>query len=260
MINVKQKTITPQIAEEILRKNTNKRTVKVSHVKWLASMMSDGKWKMNGDTICVNSDVLIDGQHRLMAVVKSGVTIECLVVEGLESHVFDTKDSCSRRSASDTLHMAGVENPIRVASALKVVDELTSVFSCSRLNHHFSNQDAEELLKLHPGIIESVRLNSKSKYVAASILAGCHYVFSKKSRDQADFFVGSLMSGIELDAASPIYALRERLINNKHRNSKLERRFVLMLIIKAWNAFRSGKSSRSVIIPPDGVAKLPEII
>ena len=86
------KTITPAIAQTMLEKNTGNRAINRLHVENLAKEMKFGRWKVNGDTICLNASRLIDGQNRLLAVLLSGVTIQSFVNEGLPSDVFDTKD------------------------------------------------------------------------------------------------------------------------------------------------------------------------
>jgi len=122
-MNVKLTTVTPEWAEETLKKNIGNRPLNVQHVDKLAKEMTNGRWKVNGDTICLNGSRVIDGQHRLHAVVQSGITIETLVVEGLSSDVFDTKDVGKRRSAGDTLGVAGEKNACRLAAALILIDK-----------------------------------------------------------------------------------------------------------------------------------------
>ena len=259
MITTKQVRITPEMAADMLQKNTHNRKVRDKHVTWLASMMSAGKWKFNGDTICVNGNVLIDGQHRLMAIVKSKVPIETIIVSGLPSDVFDTKDCCTVRTGADTLHMTGVESANCVAASLRVVADMTHGSPLGP-NAHLSNQVLEELLKEHPLITESVKMCRTTKCLPPSVAAGCHYMFAKKSKEQADMFIGGLLSGIGLASTSPIYILREKLISHKHGNSTIDRKFLIWLVVKAWKAFRSGKSPRSVMMPKDGSPALPEIV
>jgi hypothetical protein len=46
------KTITPQIAREMLEKNTHNRQISKLHVDELVEEIKSGRWKINGDTIC----------------------------------------------------------------------------------------------------------------------------------------------------------------------------------------------------------------
>ena len=57
--------------------NTNNRNVSEKHVARLARDMADGKWMLTHAGIAFSSNgTLLDGQHRLWAVVESGASVE----------------------------------------------------------------------------------------------------------------------------------------------------------------------------------------
>jgi hypothetical protein len=114
--------ITPQIAASFLEKNTSNRPLNNKHVKRLAREIEMGRWKLNGSTICLNGEILIDGQHRLAAVVLSGCTIQSLVVEGLDSNVFATIDAGKPRGAGDTLWLMGATNATCTAAPVRAIE------------------------------------------------------------------------------------------------------------------------------------------
>jgi hypothetical protein len=233
--------ITPEFAKELLAKNSGNRQFNEVHVRALARDMRLGKWKLNGDTICVNGEMLIDGQHRLMAVVSSGVTIETLLVEGLPSGVFNTKDIGKRRSAADTLHVGGEINCYALAAALAAIDryETQRVGSAVR----YTNMDIEELLRKHPDVRRSIRVARETKQLLRQrTLVACHYLFAKKNNDEADLFVRQLISGADLTEDDPVYVLREKLLKNSMSKAKLPDAYLMAMVIKAWNARRNGKA------------------
>jgi hypothetical protein len=80
--SVEMMDITPDFAEELLRKrHPNQRKVKEAYVEQLASAMAEGRWRWTADPVRLDSDLLvIDGQHRLSAIVKSGVTLKDVLV------------------------------------------------------------------------------------------------------------------------------------------------------------------------------------
>lgn len=95
-------TITPAIAQELLEHNTANRLVRASHVKWLVSIIRDGKWKVTHQGIAVDENgVLLDGQHRLMAIALSGQAVECMVTSGLDHSAKDAVDTHQRRTMND---------------------------------------------------------------------------------------------------------------------------------------------------------------
>lgn len=236
------RTITPAYAEELLKKNTHNRKINQSHVEFLTREMREGRWKLNGDTISINSDRLLNGQHRLNAVIKSGITIQCIVVEGLPSDVFDTIDCGSKRSAADVLSIRGEVNTHRVSSALAIIGEheLGGVTRSRR----FSSTEIEALLDKHPLIRESVRVCAayvKHRIGLPSIVDACHYLFSQKDPALAAQFFTRLMEGINLQHGDPCLALRQKLIQNSAAKMKMRARPMMALFIKSWNALREGR-------------------
>ena len=56
--------------------------------------MQNGEWKLNGKSICFDwNGRLLNGQHRLSAVVRSGVPLTTLVVRGLDPALVPTQDN-----------------------------------------------------------------------------------------------------------------------------------------------------------------------
>ena len=66
-MNVAHVVITPDYARQLLEQNTNNRPCSESHVNFLAREIILNRWKLNGSTIVLNGERLIDGQHRLHA-------------------------------------------------------------------------------------------------------------------------------------------------------------------------------------------------
>lgn len=238
------KTITPEWAEKILaEKNAGNRTMNRIHVEALAREMKRGKWKVNGDTLCMNGTRLIDGQHRLAAVVLSGMTIQSFVIEGLPSDVFDTKDVGKRRSAGDTLGVRGEKNACRLAAALILIDKYVTGRADKSVT--YANTEIEELLEKYPDARDSLQTTHATRgLITPSVLDACHYLFSRKDADLADEFVEKVLRGTGLEEGTPWYVLRERLVGNSLAKAKLSRPYLMALCIKAWNHARAGSTVR----------------
>lgn len=83
--SVRFEEITPELARVYLQFNTGNRNLRKNHVKSLANDMKNGNFEITGQTICFDEDgKLIDGQHRLNAVIESNCTVNMLVVRGLK--------------------------------------------------------------------------------------------------------------------------------------------------------------------------------
>lgn len=250
-MKVEMTTITPADAERMLQLNKGNRPVNTSHVAVLAREMKLGRWKVNGDTICMNGTRLIDGQHRLMAVVESGCTIQTLLVEGVDSDVFNTKDVGRRRSAGDTLAVLGEVETRKLASALIVVDRYMTGRMMQRVR--YTNTEVVDLLAKYPGVRESIGKTRETKrLVPNSVLTACHYLFAQRDADAASQFVVDLIGGHNLTEGDPVYVLRERLMKNALAKAKLQSCYIMALIVKAWNHRRDDNTIRYLRFRQEG--------
>ncbi len=72
--------VTPDLAEQWLKSNILNRKARKTRVRMYARDMAAGRWLFNTQGISFATDgSLIDGQHRLMAVVESGVSVTFVV-------------------------------------------------------------------------------------------------------------------------------------------------------------------------------------
>lgn len=107
-INVALITITPQMAEQMLKKNIANRKVNQANVNRIAADMATGNYKVNGETIKISPNgEILDGQHRLLACVKSGMSFQSYVVYDVERETVGTIDMGKGRSVADSLNVMG---------------------------------------------------------------------------------------------------------------------------------------------------------
>jgi hypothetical protein len=111
--------ITPDMAERILLTNDSNRALNYNRVLLYADALRRGDWKLNGESVKIGTnDRLLDGQHRLKAIIQSGIPMTTLVIKGVDESVFDTIDTGKTRTGGDTLRVMGVENATNIASAI----------------------------------------------------------------------------------------------------------------------------------------------
>jgi hypothetical protein len=240
--------ITPEWARKVLDElNPKNRAINAKHVAKLAEEMRAGRWKVNGDAIRFDLyGLLADGQHRLAAVVLSGITIQSFVVEGLASDVFDTIDSAIKvRSPGDMLGIHGELNAYRLASVLAMVDRYMTGRGDKVVD--YTNTEIEALLHKYPGVRASLQLASKARgLMPPSLLDTCHYIFSQKDKLMADEFVVKVIKGTGLAEGDPYFVLRSRLVSNSIAKASLSKPYILALCIKAWNFTRKGMRVRNL--------------
>ena len=92
-LSVEVEIISPEQAQAYLTNNAKHRKVKQKKVDEYMKEMRDGKWRLNGKVLIFDRNGrLLNGQHRLHAVVQSGVSLTTLVVRGVDPSVLETKE------------------------------------------------------------------------------------------------------------------------------------------------------------------------
>jgi hypothetical protein len=98
--------VTPDDARELLSHNHGNRRVRQTWVKYLARQIVNGKWELTSDAVGIRRDgVVINGQHRLMAIVEADVAVPMIVVRGLSAEAFLVTDRGKSRSLTDVLKL-----------------------------------------------------------------------------------------------------------------------------------------------------------
>jgi len=109
-ITVKMEKINPEVAAKYLDSFKGNRAIRQTHVNYLASQMSAGLWKSTHQGIAFNAgNELVDGHHRMWAVVMSGTEINTMVTRGLAEDDVAFLDVGLVRDTKDAAHYDGVE-------------------------------------------------------------------------------------------------------------------------------------------------------
>jgi hypothetical protein len=115
--------ITPQAAAELLASQVGNRRIKPEKVAEWTSDMQAGRWQPIPQPIMIDLDGrLIDGQHRLTAVVRSQSTVLMWVARNVPGQMRRYVDGGVTRTAADVLRMEhGVTNQISAQASVKLV-------------------------------------------------------------------------------------------------------------------------------------------
>jgi hypothetical protein len=233
--------LTPDKARQLVHDQIKNRVPSKTRVTQYAEEMKRGRWALNGQGIIVTkSGKMIDGQHRCMAVIESGVTIDALLIRGVSDAHFDLIDQGKSRSVADVL--GGVANYNKVAAGLRILYREHIGVSISS-NTRITPRDGRMLLEKHPGIVTSASWVAGHQTMRSILTSGpatyCHYRAGLINAAARDVFFERLADGIGLSARSPILGLRNALIVSN--GQKFKEQHQLALVIRAWRYYRIGK-------------------
>ena len=92
-------TITPEQAEDLLLRNDHNRSIETARVLQYAQDLRRGEWQINGEAIKVaDTGRLLDGQHRLMAILEADTPMTTLLITGMPETTQETMDQGRPRS------------------------------------------------------------------------------------------------------------------------------------------------------------------
>lgn len=249
--------LTPGLASEWLKANRNNRPLSRAHVGTLAKQMQEGHWLFNAQPIVIsNGETVLDGQHRLHAVIESGVTIEALVVYGVAEEAFTTIDTGKTRNGRDVLCMMYPDTGQSIAQSVSAAARFSILF----LGKTFARKEKIS----NPEILEFVAKNPALWRMAEDIhgwktgttplgeghATALYWLFSQKNREVATEFMKQLITGEDLRRQDAVWIARDKLIGDKSRQVRWGFIPKTKLVIKAWNAHRKGGPSNAQAVQP----------
>lgn len=261
--------VTPEIAAQILNAAGPNRPLSEKLVNAYALEMKNGRWHQTGEPIKLDKHGhLIDGQHRLNAIVRSQSTLNLLVVRGLDFESQDLMDSGRKRSLGDQLAMRGYTSTNSLAAAIGIAYVW---------QQHGRVKNAAERIPLpllfdwfsdNHEIVESVRIAMPLKHGAARFPVGLgaaiHFTMAKLSPSDADFFWEVFRKGRQVSGTESIIVFRERMINAVHekasRGSTMDNERRAAFAILAWNHWLRGNAITKLQWRPHKGEAFPKLI
>lgn len=254
---VELETITPGEARQILEGNPeNNRNLNMALVKLYQRQLENNKWQVNGESIKVDTKgYLLDGQHRLHAIVLANKPMTTYVARNLDRESFKTIDCGKTRSPSDFLKMEGFGatgvNLNVVAAAARIVMNFDK-----KTGRYFSRTEKLSPTELigfvdnHSGLIESAkRGQAMQKIMSVSVAAGCHYIFSVVDPEKTHAFFEALHTGAGLSKGNPALTLRNRLmtLRTQKQAGSAYQKMIVAYMVQAFNDFRVNKKRENCV-------------
>ena len=243
--------VTPSLAEEWLKSNSFNRKISKATVRRYADDMKAGNWNLNHQGIAFDNDgVLVDGQHRLVAVIESGETIKMMVTWGSERTGID---ELRPRSAYDVIRFGNLSDwvtPRHIQTANQMQRNNAEDNSARKI---FSTTDQLAFAEKHRDAIcfaESLFLTHTrglSTSLARATIATAYYHYDHELLSD---FVKMLYSGVvSSPSQSSVVRAREMLLDKKSQASTGERIRTVKRLARAIDAFCNNQPLSKLIEP-----------
>lgn len=218
--------MTPAKASEILKNNKKNRHMRGRLLDHYVRQIQDGAWETNGEAVqLAHNGNLLNGQHRLEAIVKANKSVKLLVVRGLDESVRSTIDIGHGRSVGDVLKMEGIEATYgsRLAAAVAIVLKFRKGKFIDT-KQRMTPREAMDFIASNKDIQKSLHMvvNQRYQLCMPSVIVACHFLFSRIDRYKAEDFFDKFATGKNLGSHSPILKIRGQM--ERMRAEKFSRR------------------------------------
>lgn len=216
-------TITPEKARDLLKGNTDNRPVRESWVETLAEDMKKGLFRTThqGIAIAPNGRVL-DGQHRLLAIVKAGIPIQIMVSRGVDEDLYRVIDGGKTRIIADRLRLLTDPHSNRIAVAI-----VTAYLICAshRMSAGITADMVDDCFLDMCDAFQHVSNLWRQKRVNITVSepGAAMVVYYHHHKHKAEPFIHSYLTGEELKRRDPAYMLREAAMSGRLGANRHER-------------------------------------
>lgn len=251
--------VDPGTAAHWLQNNFRNRPISDDVVAAYARDMVNGEWVSTHQGIAFNDrDELIDGQHRLLAVIRAGVTVRMMVTFGLPSHIegkevttMDAVDRGRTRSVADQLK---IQHGMKNGSAIAMICASIATLCNDERTRRLSVGQTLEIYRAFQSAVDWVIdfRSTERGLKAKGVLAACAFAIAADAKLKEPCH--RLFTGDDLAPSSPLRLLREFLVSEAavllNRGSD---RALAELVLQALHLHVAGTSIERLVPGPQGL-------
>lgn len=263
--------VTPGVAKQILERPDNfNRPRSRTRVAALADIIRRGDWQMNGEPIIfAHNGRLLDGQHRLAAIVEADIAVPAVIIENVDEGAFATIDTGWGRTASHAVHIQSLgtmKESTNVAAAARLALDVRSAVKgglrqlkrgVGAKEPPTTRQDIIRFVTAHPELEHFATLahqiyDVSGRLLMVSSMAWLLLELSERGLEQeGEQFLREVASG-GYSPHTPAQLLREAMLRLKAgnvRGSHAQGKYTLSaaFLTKAWNMEYLGQTGDRLI-------------
>ena len=236
-----------ELAEAFLANNLSNRSISPTTVSTYARDMKEGRWRFTGAPISFDAEGnLLDGQHRLKALIMSGTSHDFLVVRNLDAAARQAIDIGRRRSVADSLTMDQIRNGAQVASAARLILRWRTGHLRTGRTWRPSDAEIRGFVMENEGTLQdSASFAQKIRRVlpvSQSAVTAAHHETTRVDPGNAAIFWAKVLTGADLPTGDPALSFRNAIvrIGAKHEDRSL---LNLELAVRAWRYHVAGRTT-----------------
>lgn len=220
-VSSKEELVTPeQAAEWLAQRNTRNRPKNERAIIALAKDITEGRWITSHQGIAFGEDgSLLDGQHRLSAIVLSGVAVRVMVTRNLPLEARDIIDlgGAGTRRAQDVMAITdGVHISSNVRAWIYYAEGVLADGSGAAMTH-WPKLTVDALRRgwvRHGPHVQAVvlTLNEKTPRISKAPVASAFVIAHRIWPEATEAMATQVASGADLSDGDPALALRNRLL------------------------------------------------
>ncbi len=251
--------LTPEVAGELLKKNKHNRKPSEKQLAFYVNQMNSGLWKENGEAIIIGDDnVIKDGQHRLLAVVKAKHSYRVPLITEVDSNAMDTIDTGKNRSLQDIISLNGYAYPNQKSKLAKLIlssshkrkgkGSVTKRVLFASGNSYISNSAGLDYVIENNDFLNKVikmasQITSKSPNSVISVADLAFVAYMLVGYDLENEYIRGFLKelcGAEYAGDSSASYVYKCMVKAKNSKTHLNKYWLKGLIIKAWNNYING--------------------
>ena len=178
-------TVTPALAEHWLTYNDNNRRIRNGNTESFVHMIEQGEFRLTHQGMAFQGNKrdpkrLMDGQHRLLAIVNTGIPQQCMVSWNCPPEMFACVDSGAMRSFKD-LH--GWET-----ATITLVKAIRQIAKSSSTKERMTLTDAEIVMAAFGDQVDDIteKANTTRKGISTASTKAVVCILMKQHPDRAD--------------------------------------------------------------------------
>jgi len=251
--------ITPAVAKKMLDGNMNNRKLRKFRVAQYADAMRRGMWDIQNDAITISqSGKLLNGQHRLTAIVEADQACQCLVLRGVDESAYAVIDSGLARTVNDSLHAAGLglnsTHMSPMAKTLIAMDAGLSIYDTNALAL-VQRRDVVEYVEANNEMLTWALHLARRVDLAVGGIRHAWGVFAmlaaqKHGREKVEEFVTLVIDGVGLKPGDSPLALRNWISRQRGSWHRAASKNNIAIYITSFNRWLTGE--KVSVVRPSG--------